>query len=125
MSKTDELKVLVVDDTKLGRLSAKKILNGMGLVQITECASGEEVLDLLKKQKIDLILMDILMPGIGGIDLLKAIRKDNRETRILMVSADIQDTTRTICLESGADGFINKPVSDQKLRPVLEEIGVL
>ncbi|MBF9016461.1 MULTISPECIES: response regulator [unclassified Oceanispirochaeta] len=125
MSLSNKKRILIVDDTKLGRLSVRKILNELGIEQIEECSNGEETLELLKEKDFDLVLMDILMPGIGGIETLKQIKESGYKSKVLMVSADIQDATKKRCEDSGAAGFINKPVNEKKLKPVLEELSIL
>lgn len=125
MAQRSDTRILIVDDTKLGRLSVRKILDRFGLDQITECGNGEEALELFRKEEFDLVLMDILMPGIGGLETLRKMKEAGYGARTLMISADIQETTRDKCMEAGAAGFINKPVSEKKLKPALEELEII
>lgn len=125
MTLQNDTRILIVDDTKLGRLSVRKILIGLGFDKIEEISNGEEALELLKTKEFDLVLMDILMPGISGIETLIKIKEAGYKSKVLMVSADIQEATKVRCEESGAQGFINKPITEMKLKPVLESLGIL
>jgi two-component system, chemotaxis family, chemotaxis protein CheY len=125
MALLNDIRILIIDDTKLGRLSAGKILKGLGFDKIEERSNGEEALELMKNKEFDLVLMDILMPGIGGIETLIKMKESGYKSQVLMVSADIQDATKVRCEESGATGFINKPVNEKKLKPVLEKLGII
>lgn len=125
MSEANTNKVLIVDDTKLGRLSVKKSLMNLGISNIVELADGSQVVETLKSEGIDLVLMDVLMPGQNGTDTLLQIKDAGIDVKIVMVSADIQDSTRNRCLEYGARSFLNKPVKEDQLKTVLEELELL
>ena len=125
MPDTTGKKILIVDDTKLGRLSVKKKLARLGLNEVLECDNGMDVPGLLKNEEISLVLMDILMPEQNGIETLKEIRKKDSEIPIVMITADIQKSTRKICQELGANGFISKPVQEETLKEVLKDISYL
>ena len=75
MPEPSERKILIVDDTKLGRLSVRKVLGKLGLNCTVECDNGLKVAAILKEEKPSLILMDILMPGKNGIETLKDLRE--------------------------------------------------
>ena len=117
--------ILIIDDTKLGRLSVKKSLYSLGITQIDELADGSMVLNQLEQKEYSLVLMDILMPGQNGMDLLKKIRESGYDTAVVMISADIQETTKKRCLQNGANGFLNKPVKRDLLQQTLEELKIL
>ena len=105
--------ILIVDDSEFDRVLFKKALNKLETFKILEAETGEECFKVLDQEKIDLILMDILMPGIFGTDVLRKIRnKFNALTLpIIMVTSktDISDIVES--LRNGANDYITKPVN--------------
>jgi two-component system response regulator CpxR len=70
----------------------------------------------------DLITLDLLMPGIGGLEFLKRIRRRKHHARIVVVTANVQPTIRQRCIKAGAHAFVEKPISLAKLRDALSRI---
>lgn len=101
--------VLLVDDQPYARLLMKKIIDKN--VQVTEASDGQEALEILEHEKIDLILLDIMMPGISGIDVLKLIRKQRStaDLPVIMISALDDNESMAQCFELGANDYIPKP----------------
>lgn len=79
--------------------------------------SGEEALALLEKEKIDLVLLDWMLPGISGIDVLKEVRKDDRlgEIPVILLTAKGEEIDKVLGLELGADDYISKPFGIHEL----------
>lgn len=79
--------------------------------------SGEEALTLLAKEKVDLVLLDWMLPGISGIDVLKEIRKDDRlgELPVILLTAKGEEIDKVLGLELGADDYISKPFGIHEL----------
>lgn len=104
--------ILVVDDSDFDRSLANKVLTRRGL-NVIEASNGDECLSIINDSKIDLILMDIMMPGLLGTDLLSKIRKkyNTIELPIIMVTSksDVSDIIE--CLQSGANDYITKPIN--------------
>lgn len=110
-------KVLVVDDEEeilyLTRVTLKKAGH-----EVITAASGEECLEVLKTEKPDLILMDIMMPGLDGFDTCKIIKEDKKNSSIpiAMLTVKSSDRDRLRSLEDcAADWHISKPVDAEKL----------
>lgn len=107
-----QLPILVVDDSDFDRGLLVKALSKKGKFQTLEANSGEQCLRILEKQNVGLILMDILMPGASGSQVLLKIRErfNPIELPIIMVTskADAKDVIE--CLQSGANDYITKPV---------------
>ncbi len=105
--------ILIVDDSEFDRQLLTKALTAKGGFKIMEARSGDQCLEILSTQKIDLILMDIMMPGTFGTEVLMKIREKHNpiELPIIMVTskADASDVIR--CLQSGANDYITKPVT--------------
>ncbi|MBF0482328.1 MAG: response regulator [Desulfovibrionaceae bacterium] len=101
-------RILMIDDSMFQRFSLGKLLKGLGHEPL-EAADGLSGLRMVEAEKPDLIVMDLNMPGQGGLETLIEIRKFSAALPVVILSADIQDTTRSRCLEAGATAFVNKP----------------
>jgi len=102
--------ILVVDDNSLNRLLIKKVVNGMGL-SIEEADNGPLALDMLSIEKFDLVLLDIRMCGMDGIEVLKAIRAIPQHNKLPVIMMSAVDDLNTIkkCLNNGATDYLTKP----------------
>ncbi len=107
------LKVLVVDDEEDISDLIKFHLEEEGF-QVSVCQNGLEVLPRVDKSLPDLIILDIMLPGIGGIDLCKRI-KEKFQVPIIMVTAKTGETDAVLGLELGADDYVRKPFSPREL----------
>lgn len=112
-------KILLVEDNKLNRLVASGILSHFG-IQVTEALNGEIAVDLLRKEKFDLVLMDMQMPVMDGITATMIIRKEISTTLpVVALTANALKSERTRCLEAGMNDFISKPFEEERLISVL------
>ena len=82
-----EKSILIVDDAAFMRMMLKRAILGAGEYQITEAENGERALELFREQKPDLVLLDISMPGMSGINVLKEIKKIDPASHVVMCSA--------------------------------------
>jgi DNA-binding response OmpR family regulator len=95
-------------------------LEGEGFV-CAEAADGEEGLDLVDKDTYDLMILDVRMPGIGGLDVLREVRNKTRTLPIVMVTAlGDPEIAATALTESGANAFVGKPCSTYQLLNAIE-----
>jgi len=90
---------------------------------VIEAATGEEALNLLKNQKPDIILMDIQLPGIDGLTLIKQIKADavTKEIPIIAVTAYAMKGDEQKILETGCDAYVSKPINTQELPLIIEK----
>jgi CheY-like chemotaxis protein len=109
-------RILVVDDDKRN-ISLIKGMLAQEMYEIDACLSGEEALTLLNDHKPDLILLDILMPGIDGFELCRMVKKNvcTRIIPIIMITALNERKDRQKALEAGAEDFLNKPLDKFEL----------
>lgn len=110
-------KILIVDDKKLNRKLLRSYLTDAGYTEIVEAASGQEAISKVEGEKPDLVLLDIVMPGMDGIEVCRLL-KSKKETLIIpviMVTALDDRKVKLKCLEMGADDFLNKPVDSMEL----------
>ncbi|WP_119342587.1 UvrY/SirA/GacA family response regulator transcription factor [Facilibium subflavum] len=106
------IKVLLVDDHDLVRLGIKKLLSDVGNIQIVgEASSGEEAIQIVPKVKPDVILMDVKMPGMGGLEATKRIVKSHPDVKVLVVTVYGDEPYPTRVLQAGASGYMTKGVS--------------
>lgn len=119
----EDTTVLIVDDSRTAIYMLKQILNQGGYKTI-DADSGENGIDLAKQNHPDLILMDVVMPGINGFQATREIRKnpDTENIPIIMVSGNQQETDQIWGTRLGANGFIPKPVSRQELFQKVESL---
>lgn len=113
-----EASVLVVDDSRMMRLALIRALNGLGFRNITEAANGRQALDLALAKTFDLMLLDMEMPEMTGMEVLNAM-KDKPELSglpVIVVSGAEQVENAVQCIELGAEDFLPKPFSPTLLR---------
>jgi two-component system cell cycle response regulator DivK len=104
--------ILIVEDNEKNRKLARDVLQ-VNRYRTLEVESGEDALDLLDREKPDLILMDIHLPGMSGIDALKKLREIPALAAIpvLAFTASVMPQDRSEIMSAGFDGFVSKPVN--------------
>ena len=111
-------KILIVDDSALSRRTLRRILETGGY-EVVEADDGMTALEIYFLEKPSLVLLDLVMKGMYGLDVLVKLREMDPKAMVVVASADIQSSTRTMVDEAGALAFINKPfVSEQVLAAV-------
>src|SRR5271169_6090902 len=108
------IRILVVDDESAIRRALRPPLVELGF-QVAEASRGEEALQALRATIHDVVLLDINMPGIGGIETLRRIRAFAPRLPILMLTVRDQEEDKVEALESGADDYVTKPFSTREL----------
>lgn len=116
MTDYSKFSVLMVDDVPLNLLLVQKMLSQFNF-RVRTAPNGAQALDLVKEEVPDLILLDILMPGIDGFEVLKILRADprTRATRIVMLTALNTNDNVVRAFNMGANDYITKPIVMQKL----------
>ncbi len=116
------LRLLLAEDNLSAQMVGRKALERMGHSVIV-AGTGAEVLRLLETERVDLILMDVEMPEMDGLEATRAIRRDEhaigRHVPIVALTAYAMDEDRNKCLAAGADGFLPKPIGPQKLEAAI------
>ena len=111
--------LLIDDDVELGRMLRDYL--ALESLEIDVCVSGEAGLQELKERKFDLVILDIMLPGINGLDVLKKLRATN-EVPVIMLTARGDDVDRIIGLEFGADDYLAKPFNPRELAARIKAI---
>jgi len=101
-------KIMVVDDSAMSRRSLKRVLESSGYAVI-EAEDGISAIEAYHLERPDLVMLDMLMKGMYGLDVLAKLREMDNAARVVVVSADIQHSTREMAKEGGALAFLNKP----------------
>ena len=120
----NNIKILVVDDFSTMRRIIKNLLRDLGFTNTSEADDGATALPLLQSSKFDLLVTDWNMPGMTGIDLLKAVRADERlaSMPVLMVTAEAKRDQIVEAAQAGVNGYVIKPFTAQTLREKLNKI---
>ena len=119
-----ETKFLVVDDYLSMRRMVKSVLNDLGYSNVTEADDGSTALPLLRDGQFDFLITDWNMPGMPGLDLLKAVRADTRLAKlpVLMVTAEAKREQIVEAVQAGVNGYIIKPFTAEVLKEKLAKI---
>jgi DNA-binding NarL/FixJ family response regulator len=100
------IKVIICDDHRMFRLGMKSILAGCGDITVeAEAVNGEQTLAILESVKADIVLLDIIMPGIGGVETARRIRRDYPEVKILVISSENSEDTLRQLVEIGINSM--------------------
>jgi len=101
-------KILVVDDSALARRSLRQILETAGC-EVIEAEDGLSALERYYLERPDVVLLDLVMRGMYGLDVLHKLRELDADARVVVVTADIQSSSHALAEAAGAKAFINKP----------------
>ena len=113
--------VLICDDSNLARKQMARSLPADWQEKISFAGHGQEALEVLKRQPVDLLFLDLNMPILDGYEVLQAIQQQKIPVKVVVVSGDIQPEARERVLSYGALDFIRKPVAAEKLTEVLQQ----
>ncbi len=110
------IKVFICDDHDILRKGLRSLLQTVpDLDVVGEAADGETAIEMITELKPDVILMDLLMPGIGGVEAIRQLRKINHESRILVLSSSHEDELVVSSIRAGAIGYLIKTSSPDDL----------
>jgi two-component system, chemotaxis family, chemotaxis protein CheY len=112
-------KILLVDDSGLARRLVRKILEEFEY-EIEEADSGPQALEACALNQYDVVILDMLMSGMYGLEVLQKLKELNPSLPVIVATADIQRTTRDQVRAAGASAMINKPVDKAELMEMLD-----
>jgi two-component system chemotaxis response regulator CheY len=107
-------RVLIVDDSSMSRRIVRGFLETAGH-EVTEAADGMAALERYSVDKPDLVLLDMVMSGMYGIQVLQKLREIDAQAKVIVTTADIQTSTRELAQEAGSRGFVIKPIKKEEL----------
>jgi two-component system, NarL family, invasion response regulator UvrY len=114
--------VLIVDDHPIVRRGLKQVLQDEPDFSVAEAGHAREALDQIKQHPVDLVIADIDLPGMNGIDLLKEIKRENKHTPVLILSIYPEDQVAVRVLRAGAAGFLSKEAAPEQLVVAIRKI---
>ena len=117
-------RVLIIDDSSATRAYVRAALEDMADMQVTEAASGFDALRILPRERFDLLLVDINMPNINGLELISFIRRSetHRDTPLLIISTEASERDRARALTLGANGYLAKPFTAEALEAAVKSV---
>lgn len=124
-----DMKILIVDDFSTMRRIIKNLLRDLGFTNTSEADDGQTALPMLQNGNFDFLVTDWNMPGMTGIELLKAVRADARlkDMPILMVTAEAKRDQIVEAAQAGVNGYVVKPftaaVLKEKIEKIFERVG--
>jgi len=117
------MKIVIADDSSLLRDRIKNLLNGLKeKLVLYEAENGVEALKLIKDEKPDLAILDIRMPEMNGIEVLKKIRELNMKTKICILTNYAYPQYKKKCFEAGADYFLSKTEEFEDIKIVITDM---
>lgn len=122
MNQKSDLKVVIVDDSDFSRSIIRKMLQEENIEVVGEAASAETALLLIKEKQPDVVITDIVMPEISGIELTEKINQSFDNIAVIVVSSLSQEHVVLEAIGAGANDFIAKPIDKQQLIDSLEKI---
>lgn len=114
-------KILIVDDSFVSRRMITNIVKDLA-EQIDYADDGEKAIEMVNKNDYQLVLLDLLMDKLDGFGVLAHFKENNISIPTIVISADIQESTRNKCLELGALDIINKPPKADEIIKVISQI---
>jgi len=120
--KSAKNKVMIVDDSSFMRALLRNVLNKIGIKDVTEASLGKQAIDEFKKQKHDLVLLDIILPDVGGEEVLVEIMKAKPKPKVIMVTAVGQKPMMEKCRKLGVKDYIVKPFDNKKIEATIKRV---
>ncbi|MBV9913505.1 MAG: chemotaxis response regulator CheY [Sinobacteraceae bacterium] len=119
-----DLKFLVVDDFSTMRRIIKNLLHDLGYPNVTEADDGKTALPMLQGGNFDFLISDWNMPGMSGLDLIKAVRSDSKLAKmpVLMLTAEAKREQIIEAAQAGVNGYVIKPFTADTLKEKLDKI---
>jgi hypothetical protein len=119
------LTVLLAEDNPVNQTLTRALLEQLGHCVLT-VADGSQALDLVKQQKVDVLLLDVMMPAMDGLSALKALRRSEKHTGahlpVLMLTGQALDGDQERFIALGANGHVSKPVNRDKLEQAIKQL---
>ncbi len=112
--------ILVIDDDASNREALHLLLTGAGY-QVQAAASGEEALKILQETPFEIIITDLFLPGVNGIDILKQVKEDSPYTNVILITGHASAETAVEAMKEGAFDYITKPFNFEKLKILVDK----
>lgn len=113
-------KVLIVDDSAMARRTMRHILESAGY-DVAEASDGLNALERYFLEKPDIVMLDLVMKGMYGLDVLTKLRELDPQVKVIVVTADIQTSSQDLVRDAGGAAFVNKPFDKQDILSAIDE----
>jgi two-component system chemotaxis response regulator CheY len=117
----DNLTCLIVDDSAFMRFHLRRLMDSFNNITAAEASNGNEAIVEYERLRPDIVLMDIVMPGLEGVETVRRICKVNPDARVIMVSSVSYQEKIDEAMAAGAKYFVAKPVTTEELRIAIEK----
>ena len=114
--------ILLVDDHAIVRSGIRRLLAGLPALQLSEAATGEEALEQVRRTQFQLLILDLNLPGLGGLELLRRLLKADPRLSILVFSLHTEAIYATRAMEAGARGFISKNAAPEEFLSAIDTV---
>lgn len=123
-TKGDMQRVLIIDDSSATRAYIRAALEAEEDMEVTEATSGFDALRILPRSRFDLLLVDINMPNINGLELISFIRRSetHRETPLMIISTEASERDRSRAMQLGANAYLAKPFTADALLAAVRDL---
>ncbi|MBR1461093.1 response regulator transcription factor [bacterium] len=116
-------KLLIVEDHELTRFGLKTAFEDVGYVeQIYEASTAEEAIDIFRNNEIDIVIMDLGLPNMNGIDATQEIKAIKPETKVIILTSHNEEKEVLNCLKAGANAYCSKEINLQRLTQVVQSV---
>ena len=109
------MRILLVDDHAIVRAGLRRLLGGQGALEIVEAASGRDALSRYRDARPDIVILDLNLPGIGGLELLQRLMLDDPTACVLVFSMHSEPVYASRALQAGARGYVSKNAAPDEL----------
>lgn len=116
-----DVRVIVVDDNDTTRAMLRAILRAEGIEVVGEAKDGTSGLAMIRKLQPNLVCLDVMMPDVGGIEILTQIKAEQPGTRVLMITGSTDRETVQAAVQGGANGYLVKPFNGAKVIAAVEK----
>ena len=118
-----EFSVLIVDDHELFRAGVQRLLEDSGYpLTFIEAATGESALEQVRRQHVDIVFMDLSLPGISGVEAAMSLLRSHRKTKIIIVTATTEVTYIRKLLDTGVQGYLTKDCAPRQMERAVREV---
>ena len=117
------MKILLVDDHAIVRSGLRRLLATVAHAEILEAANGRDAITLTRAERPELVILDLNLPGLGGLELIRRLMQEDKSTRILVFSMHAEPLYAVRALEAGATGYLSKNVAPDELLTAVKRVG--
>ncbi|MEO8070109.1 MAG: response regulator, partial [Acidobacteriota bacterium] len=121
LPRADADRILVVEDDAAQRVGLQQLLKSWGF-SVEAAADGREAIEKIKTVAPTIVLSDLIMPRMGGLELLAALRQDDSDVSVVLMTAQGTVETAVLAIKQGAYDYVTKPVDTQRLRILLDRL---